>query len=110
MSIWNVLEIEPCKDKEKITEAYRERLVVTNPEDSPEEFKKLRAAYEEALAYADTKSEEKEEDNSPIGIWLRKVEDVYKSIEKRQDEEYWKMKSAWLWIQEKKQETAFLHI
>ena len=51
---WFVLGIEPTKDKKTITEAYRRRLRETNPEDKPEEFKALRAAYEKALAFADT--------------------------------------------------------
>ena len=49
---WKILGIEPTKDKKKITRAYREKLVNTNPEEKPEEFKELRNAYEEALKYA----------------------------------------------------------
>lgn len=90
MDIWKVLEIEPCKDKQKITDAYREKLLVTNPEDEEEAFKRLRAAYEEALAYAAQEEEEVQEDNSPLGQWMRGVDDVYRSIKKRRDEECWK--------------------
>lgn len=90
MDIWKVLEIEPCKDKQKITDAYREKLLVTNPEDEEEAFKRLRAAYEEALAYAAQEEDENQEDNSPLGQWMRGVDDVYRSIEKRRDEECWK--------------------
>ena len=50
--IWMILGIEPTKDKKEITAAYRAKLSDTNPEDKPEEFKKLRNAYEEALKYA----------------------------------------------------------
>ena len=46
---WNLLGIEPTKDKKIITTAYRAKLAHTNPEDKPEEFKALRSAYEEAL-------------------------------------------------------------
>ena len=49
---WTVLGIAPTKDKKAITAAYRARLVQVNPEDKPEEFKQLRAAYEQALQYA----------------------------------------------------------
>ena len=49
---WSILGIEPTFDKKEITRAYRSRLVHTNPEDKPEEFKVLRAAYEQALAEA----------------------------------------------------------
>lgn len=89
MDIWKILEIEPCKDKEKITDAYREKLMVTNPEDKPEEFKKLRAAYEEACAYSDTPDEEIVEDTTPLGQWMCRVKDVYKSIRKRGSVECW---------------------
>ena len=50
---WFILGIEPTKDKKAITAAYRQKLRQTNPEDKPEEFKALRAAYEEALALAE---------------------------------------------------------
>ena len=50
---WTLLGIEPTKDKKIITTAYRSRLTTVNPEDKPEEFKALRAAYEEALRLAD---------------------------------------------------------
>jgi len=50
---WNILGIEPTKDKQAITAAYRSQLKHVNPEDKPEEFKALRAAYEEALKLAE---------------------------------------------------------
>lgn len=90
MDIWKVLALEPCKDKGKITDAYREKLMVTNPEDSPEEFKKLRAAYEEACVFADTQDEPEEEDHTPLGQWMSRVKDIYMSIRKRGDEAEWK--------------------
>ena len=49
---WFILGIEPTKDKTAITNAYRNKLRQTNPEDKPEEFKALRLAYEEALRLA----------------------------------------------------------
>lgn len=90
MNIWSILEIEPCRDKKRIQEAYREKLTVTNPEDSEEAFKNLRAAYEEALAYAEAGEVEEEEDLSPLGSWMRRVKDVYASIRKRGSVECWK--------------------
>lgn len=45
---WMILGIEPTKDKKAITAAYRAQLAHTNSEDKPEEFKALRATYEEA--------------------------------------------------------------
>lgn len=90
MDIWNVLEIEPCKDKGKITDAYRQKLMITNPEDSPEEFKKLRAAYEEACVFADKQDEPEKEDHTPLGQWMNRVKNTYDSIRKRGDEKAWK--------------------
>ena len=49
MEIWQVLGIEPTADRAAITAAYREKLSAANPEDDPEAFKTLRAAYEQAL-------------------------------------------------------------
>ena len=71
---WTILGIEPTKDKKAITAAYRAQLINTNPEDKPEEFKALRAAYEEALKLADqTEDEEPVRDESPVGIWLASI-------------------------------------
>lgn len=52
MSIWKTLEIDKTQNEDDIKKAYRNKLSVTNPEDNPEMFKKLRAAYEDAINYA----------------------------------------------------------
>ena len=74
---WTLLGIEPVKDKKAITAAYRARLVQVNPEDKPEEFKALRAAYEEALRLADAPEEAPVRDESPVGLWMEKVRALY---------------------------------
>ena len=51
-SIWDILEIEKTTDENEIKSAYRRKLVRTNPEDYPEEFKELRSAYEQACEQA----------------------------------------------------------
>ena len=52
MNIWETLGIAETADQEEIKNAYRSKLLVTNPEDDPEGFKVLRAAYEEAVKAA----------------------------------------------------------
>lgn len=87
---WTVLGIEATKDKKAITKAYRGRLVQVNPEDKPEEFKALRAAYEEALKLADQETETPVRDESPVGIWMEKVRALYDDFAARIRPENWK--------------------
>lgn len=92
LEIFQVLGIEATKDEQAIRNAYRDKLSVTNPEDNPEGFKRLRTAYEEACLYAKQTDEntEKEKDTTPSGLWAAQVEDIYKNIHFRQDIERWK--------------------
>ncbi len=86
---WSILGIAPTKDKKAITDAYRQKLRQTNPEDKPEEFKLLRTAYEEALAFADRDDTAHSRDESPVGIWMEAVERVYKDLPSRIDPACW---------------------
>lgn len=89
--IFQVLGIEETKEEALIKRAYREKLAETNPEDNPEGFKRLRAAYEEACAYArETEDTKEEEDTTPSGQWVKKVEVLYGSLDTRCDEALWK--------------------
>ena len=90
--IFYTLGIEPTKDEAAIKKAYRDRLVVTNPEDNPEGFKLLRQAYEEACVYAkkEEKEEAEEKDTTPSGLWVEKAAEIYKSISARCNVEEWK--------------------
>ncbi|MBE6977240.1 MAG: tetratricopeptide repeat protein [Ruminococcaceae bacterium] len=87
---WFILGIEPTKDKKAITDAYRQKLRQTNPEDKPEEFKALRNAYEEAIALADQADTEPVRDESPVGLWMRAIEELYSDYAARIDPALWK--------------------
>ncbi len=85
---WTTLGIEPTKDKQAITAAYRARLVNANPEDRPEEFKALRAAYEEALRLAD--EDEPQRDDSPLGRLTDRIRETYDDFPARIDPDAWR--------------------
>lgn len=87
---WFILGIEPTKDKKAITEAYRRKLRQTNPEDKPEEFKALRAAFEEAMALADQDDSAPERDESPVGLWMGAVSKLYEDYASRIRPDCWK--------------------
>lgn len=89
MNIWGILNINPTKNKDEIKKAYLNKLSVVHPEDDEEGFKLLRRSYEEALKEAD-KDEVIDEDNTPIGIWIKKVNEVYDKFSLRINEEAWK--------------------
>lgn len=88
-----ILGIAATKEEKALKAAYREKLVVTNPEDDPEGFKRLRSAYEEACRYAEETEETKEEqprDLTPSGLWVEKAAEIYGNIRTRRDTELWK--------------------
>lgn len=87
---WYVLGIEETKDKARITTAYRAQLANVNPEDKPEEFKALRAAYEEALRLADREETTPARDESPVGLWMERVRGLYSDFPARIDPENWR--------------------
>lgn len=90
-TIFKILEIEETRNEAAIRDAYRKKLMVTNPEDDPQGFMKLREAYEEALKWikqegqeAEAASEYKKEESKayeahssvPVKEWMDKVHDV----------------------------------
>ena len=91
---FQVLGIEATKEEREIKNAYRSRLAVTNPEDDPEGFKRLRKAYEEACRYAKEEEEDSEaeqpRDTTPSGLWLERAAEIYGNIRSRQDIGLWK--------------------
>lgn len=87
---WELLKIEPTKDKDVISKAYKAELRKTNPEDNPEGFKALRAAYEEALKYAKADDGEDTSDKTEIDLWIDSLTEIYDDFQKRINPECWK--------------------
>lgn len=85
---FGILEISVTREVDVIKKAYREHLKHTNPEDNPEGFKRLRAAYETACAYA-VSPEEEEEQCSQIDAWIKQAEEIYDSLSKRINVAQW---------------------
>ena len=86
---WTLLGIAPTTDKNTITAAYRAQLARTNPEDDPEGFKALRAAYEQALQLAEQAEQPAAQDDSPLGLWKGKLRALYDDFPARIDPERW---------------------
>lgn len=88
--IFAILGIAETKEEEQIRQAYRMKLTENNPEDDPEGFQRLREAYEQAITYARESEEvEEEEDNTPIGQWMKRVQEVYFCLPKRLEVSSW---------------------
>jgi len=83
-SIWDILNIEPIKDKKKIKRAYAAALKTCHPEEHPEEFKKLHDAYEQALKYAEIGAQNEFCKNAVIkveeGTTTEEIIDIIKEV------------------------------
>ena len=90
MNIWSILGIDATADKTAITAAYRAKLSGANPEDDPEAFKQLRAAYEQALALAKQAAAADGGGTGEGDRWLARVDEVYRDIRRRRDESQWR--------------------
>ena len=118
IKVFQILGIEQTKDERALKNAYREKLAVTNPEDDPEGFKRLRAAYEEACRYArtpdieeDEEPEQTLEDDTPAGQWIRGAREIYENITDRCDEQKWRKlfeADAFLSLEEEENCTVYL--
>ena len=96
VDMWRVLELEPTKDENEITSAYRSRVVVVNPEDNPEGFMELREAYEMAISYAreddvldDSQGEKFEEEKTDVERFVDRFAAIYEDIYSRMDMTKW---------------------
>jgi len=90
--IFFLLGIEETSDKNLLKQAYRAKLIHTNPEDDPEGFQALREAYEQALILADQteQAEAAPIDDSPLVRWKARLETIYASLSSRTNEDCWK--------------------
>lgn len=90
MDIWSILGISATADKKTIQAAYRAKLTETNPEDKPEEFKALRAAYEQALKLAKQVAEaDGTAAQTEAERWTARLNAIYMDIAKRRDPDCW---------------------
>ena len=86
--IFQILGINELTDERALKAAYMSKLKVTNPEDDPEGFRRLREAYEKAVELL--RSEEKETEKTEIDLWIDKMDAVYQDFRTRGDVECWK--------------------
>ena len=91
MNPWLILGISETTDKNAVRHAYMQLISKHNPEDDPEGFQRVRNAYEYALAEIDAKENENEEpeDDSPIGVFMKKFDEIYKDFAKRINPDNW---------------------
>lgn len=88
--ILHTLELGELTDEREVRSAYMKKLRLTNPEDDPEGFRKLREAYEGALALLrEAQEEDEEEEKTEIDLWLDRFEKVYKDFRRRGDVGCW---------------------
>lgn len=89
--MFHILGIPETREEQVIKRAYMEQLKSTNPEDDPEGFKRLRQAYEEAVAFARKKEEPGEEKpKTEVDRWIDQVDELYRDLLSRADVKKWK--------------------
>lgn len=89
--MFHILGIDETKDEQAIKSAYLGRLKTTNPEDDPEGFKRLREAYESAVAFArqPAPAAPGPHDKTETELWIDRADAVYQDITLRWRPEKW---------------------
>jgi|GEM_PF-3117394 len=83
MDYWGILGIEPTEDMNVIKRAYASRLKHNHPEEHPEAFKELRAAYEQARKIASTGEDQpmkNESDDDRTDLFTEDKQDLAQGI------------------------------
>lgn len=90
--VWQLLEIEPTKDKREIKRAYAQAVKKYHPEEDPEGFQRVHAAYRQALSYAQRQERDSEGNREHLLIFhngemveLVQTEPIEASGENRQE-------------------------
>ncbi len=87
--IFHVLGIPETSDEAAIKSAYLNLLKTTNPEDDPEGFKRLREAYEGAIAYVRQPRQEEQKEKTEIDLWIDRIDQVYLDVRRRRQIQAW---------------------
>ena len=85
--IFQILGIAETRQESEIKAAYRQQLVSVNPEINPEGFKRLRAAYEQALVYSKQEPVQKKE--GPVDLYGKRLDALYRNLPRRLDRKQW---------------------
>lgn len=62
--LWDILELSPTNDLALIKKAYARKLKIYHPEDDPVGYQNLREAYDKAIRYAKSSTEDDYEENN----------------------------------------------
>lgn len=87
--IFHILGIPETSDESAIKTAYLNLLKTTNPEDDPDGFKRLREAYEGAVAYARRPNQEEQTEKTEIDLWIERIDRIYLDIKLRPQLSLW---------------------
>lgn len=88
--VFQILGIEETKEEASIKDAYRTKLVHTNPEDDPEGFQALREAYENAIRLINEDEAEDNREETEVDLWIHRAEEIYRLWSTRLDIDNWK--------------------